>query len=161
VNRKHGPFGLTGRTAASASNSQEIDVYAALPQGTYLYDPMRHGLLPAAAGDLRPLAIGRGQRRLGDAAPIRPPFGSSTLRPSEITINSEAVPAVSVLRTQSQAADRAVLSYREFAVRASAGAARIRSEKSSALSAAWASALMRLLCCSCANGRLVSSLPDS
>lgn len=29
VNRKKGPFGISGRTAASASNSQEIDLYAA------------------------------------------------------------------------------------------------------------------------------------
>ena len=27
VNRKKGPFGVAGRTAGSASNSQEIDVY--------------------------------------------------------------------------------------------------------------------------------------
>jgi hypothetical protein len=29
VNRRHGPFAVPGRTAASASNSQEIDVYVA------------------------------------------------------------------------------------------------------------------------------------
>lgn len=39
VNRKSGPFGLTGRTAASASNSQEIDVYVLMAGGTYLYEP--------------------------------------------------------------------------------------------------------------------------
>jgi hypothetical protein len=27
VNRRKGPFGIPGRTAASASNSQEVDVY--------------------------------------------------------------------------------------------------------------------------------------
>ena len=42
VNRKKGPFGIPGRTAASASNSQEIDVYVALKEGTYLYDPVQH-----------------------------------------------------------------------------------------------------------------------
>lgn len=35
VNRQNGPFGQVGRTAASASNSQEIDVYVALPEGVY------------------------------------------------------------------------------------------------------------------------------
>ncbi len=35
VNRKSGPFGQIGRTAASASNSQEIDLYVVLPEGTY------------------------------------------------------------------------------------------------------------------------------
>ena len=33
VNRKKGPFEIMGRTAASASNSQEIDLYVALPEG--------------------------------------------------------------------------------------------------------------------------------
>ncbi len=37
VNRKNGPFGVLGRTAASASNSQEIDLYVALQEGIYLY----------------------------------------------------------------------------------------------------------------------------
>ncbi|HTT72250.1 MAG TPA: nitroreductase family protein [Anaeromyxobacteraceae bacterium] len=71
VNRSEGPFGIPGRTAASASNSQEIDVYVALPEATYLYDPAGHRLLPAAAGDLRPLAIGRGQAPAGARAPAR------------------------------------------------------------------------------------------
>jgi Nitroreductase family len=59
VNRKKGPFGTPGRTAASASNSQEIDVYVALPEGIYLYDAFHHRLLPVVAGDLRTLAIGK------------------------------------------------------------------------------------------------------
>jgi SagB-type dehydrogenase family enzyme len=71
VNRKKGPFGIPGRTAASASNSQEIDVYVALEEGTYQYDPFRHRLVPAAAGDLRRLAIGRGQASAGAVAPVR------------------------------------------------------------------------------------------
>ena len=71
VNRRVGPFGLPGRTAASASNSQEIDVFVALEQGTYRYDPAGHRLLPAAAGDLRVLAIGRGQGDRGANAPVR------------------------------------------------------------------------------------------
>jgi nitroreductase len=71
VNRQHGPFGLTGRTAASASNSQEIDVYVALPKATYRYDPLMHALLPVVSGDLRPLAISRGQSPLGSTAPVR------------------------------------------------------------------------------------------
>lgn len=71
MNRKRGPFGIPGRTAASASNSQEIDVYVALQPATYLYDPFHHRLVPAVAGDLRPLAIGRGQDHAGAEAPVR------------------------------------------------------------------------------------------
>ena len=71
VNRKKGPFGIPGRTAASASNSQEIDVYVALQEGTYLYEPFHHRLVPAVAGDLRRLAIGRGQTDASAGAPVR------------------------------------------------------------------------------------------
>jgi len=71
VNRSQGPFGLTGRTAASASNSQEIDIYIALEEGVYLYEPGRHQLLPVLAEDVRPLAIGPGQANAGANAPVR------------------------------------------------------------------------------------------
>jgi nitroreductase len=71
VNRPQGPFGIPGRTAASASNSQEIDVYVALEEGTYLYDPFHHRLVPVVAGDLRRLAISHGQAALGAEAPVR------------------------------------------------------------------------------------------
>jgi len=71
VNRRKGPFGIPGRTAASASNSQEIDVYIALEEGTYLYDPFHHRLVPVVAGDLRRLAIGQGQAEAGAQAPVR------------------------------------------------------------------------------------------
>jgi hypothetical protein len=71
VNRKKGPFGIPGRTAATASNSQEIDVYVAMKEGTYFYDPFHHKLDPVAAGDLRSLAIGPGQGSFGADAPVR------------------------------------------------------------------------------------------
>jgi hypothetical protein len=70
VNRKKGPFNGIGRTAATASNSQEIDLYVALPTGIYLYDAVSHSLSLKAAGDLRILAIGRGQGG-GTQAPVR------------------------------------------------------------------------------------------
>lgn len=59
VNREAGPFGKPGRTAPSASNSQEIDLYVALPQGVYLYEAVPHRLVPIVAGDFRRRA-GRG-----------------------------------------------------------------------------------------------------
>jgi hypothetical protein len=69
VNReKEGPFGQLGRTAASASNSQEIDLYVALPEGVYLYDAPAHRLTPVVAGDLREKAGNRGR---GAKAPVR------------------------------------------------------------------------------------------
>jgi nitroreductase len=71
VNRQKGPFGGVGRTAGSASNSQEIRVYVLKEEGTYLYEPESHRLDPVAAGDLRRLAIGRGQQPMGADAPVR------------------------------------------------------------------------------------------
>jgi nitroreductase len=59
VNREKGNFGKAGRTAPSASNSQEIDLYVALPEGVYLYEAAPHRLAPVAAGDFRALS-GRG-----------------------------------------------------------------------------------------------------
>ncbi len=41
------------RTAPSASNKQEMDVYVTLPDGAYVYDAKAHALNPVAAGDLR------------------------------------------------------------------------------------------------------------
>jgi hypothetical protein len=69
VNRENGPFGQVGRTAASASNSQEIDVYVAIPEGIYLYEAVRHRLAPVVAGDHREKA---GGRRRGSAAAKAP-----------------------------------------------------------------------------------------
>jgi hypothetical protein len=56
VNREKGNFGNTGRTASSASNSQEIDLYVALPEGVYLYEAVPHCLVPVATGDFRALS---------------------------------------------------------------------------------------------------------
>jgi len=60
INRENGPSGRTGRTAASASNSQEIDLYVALPEGVYLYEAVGHRLTPVVAGDFRARAGRRG-----------------------------------------------------------------------------------------------------
>ena len=56
VNREKGSFGKAGRTAPSASNSQEIDLYVALPEGVYLYEAVPHHLRLVAAGDFRALS---------------------------------------------------------------------------------------------------------
>ena len=60
VNRDSVSFGKKGRTAPSASNSQEIDLYIALPGGVYLYEAVNHQLLPVAEGDFRARS-GRGK----------------------------------------------------------------------------------------------------
>jgi SagB-type dehydrogenase family enzyme len=42
-----------GRTAPSARNVQDIDIYVVLPEGAYLYDAKKNELSPVAAGDHR------------------------------------------------------------------------------------------------------------
>jgi len=54
------------RTAPSAMNSQEVDVYAISKTGAYLYDAKNHSLNLVANGDLRALVAG-GQATFADA----------------------------------------------------------------------------------------------
>jgi hypothetical protein len=60
VNRETAAFGKKGRTAPSASNSQEIDLYIALTRGVYIYDAYHHSLLPVVSGDFRERSGRRG-----------------------------------------------------------------------------------------------------
>jgi hypothetical protein len=60
VNRVTASFDKPGRTAPSASNSQEIDLYVAMSEGVYLYDAVPHRLVPVVAGDYRSMAGRRG-----------------------------------------------------------------------------------------------------
>ena len=59
VNRQKTSFMKPGRTAPSASNSQEIDLYVALLDGVYLYEAFPHQLTPVIKGDYRKMS-GRG-----------------------------------------------------------------------------------------------------
>jgi nitroreductase len=70
VNRPVGLMGRAGRTAASASNSQEIDLYVVMPEATYLYDAAAHRLNPAAVGDLRAKVSAHGRREALAKAPV-------------------------------------------------------------------------------------------
>ncbi len=63
VNRNDGK----GRTAPSARNAQEIDVYAALPGGLYLYDAGTHSLVLVARVDARKVT---GYQDFVDEAPL-------------------------------------------------------------------------------------------
>ena len=47
------------RTAPSAMNSQEVDLYIALPEGLYLYEAKPHQLQPVLAKDLRAKTSGQ------------------------------------------------------------------------------------------------------
>jgi len=62
INRKQDPR-RAGLTAGSASNSQEINIYAAMAKGIYLYEPHGHKLIPVLSGITGVLAIARDRAR--------------------------------------------------------------------------------------------------
>lgn len=63
-------FRGTRKDGASASNSQEIDLYVALETGVYLYEAGAHRLVAVAAGDLRMLAM-NSRQGVGTKAPVQ------------------------------------------------------------------------------------------
>lgn len=62
VNRDDG-----GRTAPSAMGAKEVQVYVALPEGAYLYEPDRQRLVLVAAADIRRVT---GYQDFVDEAPL-------------------------------------------------------------------------------------------
>lgn len=62
INREDG-----GRTAPSALNAQEIDIFVALPSGAYRYDAVNHTLILVAASDVRRIT---GYQDFVDEAPL-------------------------------------------------------------------------------------------
>jgi SagB-type dehydrogenase family enzyme len=63
INRPQG----NGRTAPSALDAQEIDIYAALPGGLYIYEPVAHSLSLVAEVDARKIT---GYQDFVDEAPL-------------------------------------------------------------------------------------------
>ena len=70
VNREKASFRKKGRTAPSASNSQEIDLYVALKDGLYLYEAGPHQLTPISTGDFSMLSGQGGASRLTQHTPV-------------------------------------------------------------------------------------------
>ena len=62
VNRDEG-----GRTAPSAINAQEVELYVAMPGGAYLYEPEAHALRRVTSTDVRRVT---GYQDFVDSAPM-------------------------------------------------------------------------------------------
>lgn len=77
VNRASGD-----RTAPSWRHIAVIDVYAAMEDGLWLYDPKRHALLPHPAGDIRAQT---GQQDFVRTAPLNLVYVANGARMSELT----------------------------------------------------------------------------
>lgn len=63
INRESAAFSRPGRTAPSASNSQETDLYVVMKRGAYLYRPEADGLEPVMQGDFRRMTVCNGSHR--------------------------------------------------------------------------------------------------
>ena len=70
INRKAGPFESLGRTAPSASNAQEIEIYVALQDGAFRYEADFNRLAPITSQDLRQAALTPGQTGIDAVAPV-------------------------------------------------------------------------------------------
>ena len=67
VNREKSAFNKPGKTAPSASNSQEIDLYVRLKENAYLYEAKHHSLRPIKAGVNQMSGRRSAVQRTGDA----------------------------------------------------------------------------------------------
>lgn len=76
INREDGH-----RTAPSAMNRQEVDIYAITAEGAFLYDAKAHSLKPLAEGDLRELA---GTQAFVKEAPLNLVYISDTSKQQSI-----------------------------------------------------------------------------
>ena len=65
------------RTAPTAMNKQEIDVYVILADGAFLYDPKEHALVQVAAADLRAQA---GTQDYAKEAPVNLVYVADTAK---------------------------------------------------------------------------------
>jgi nitroreductase len=70
VNRKAGPFEALGRTAPSASNSQEMDIYVAMQEGAFRYEADFNRLAPVTSEDVREAGLTPRQSGIDAAAPV-------------------------------------------------------------------------------------------
>lgn len=70
------------RTAPSAQNTQDIDVYVATAEGLYVYEAKPHGLRKVSDQDLRPLTTGQESVKV---APIQLVYVSDFDRMAKVT----------------------------------------------------------------------------
>lgn len=80
------------RTAASAMNAQDVDIYVFMKEGVYFYDALGHLLVPVAAGDFRsqimmaprggPVVPGGAPGAKPEGAPMPKPEGPQGTKPA-------------------------------------------------------------------------------
>ena len=76
------------RTAPSASNRQEVDIFVVMPEGAYLYDAKEQVLTPVAAGDFRAQA---GTQDYVKDAPVNLVFVADTAKMGKASDEQKAL----------------------------------------------------------------------
>lgn len=87
------------RTAPSALNAQEVDVFVALPEGAYLYDSAAHALELVAASDLRRVT---GYQDFVDEAPVDLVYVADHARMAMVPVEQRAAYAYTAAGAISQ-----------------------------------------------------------
>ena len=82
------------RTAPSARNLQEVEMYVVLPEGVYIYDHMAHALNPVNAGDYR--AAVAGPQEFAKNAPLAIVLVADMNKYGNLEENSKLMAAVDV-----------------------------------------------------------------
>lgn len=101
------------RTAPSARDWREIDIYIATAEGAFVYDPNAHALRPVVARDLRALT---GTQDFVGAAPLNLVYVADQRRMPEATVED---------RNRNAAADTGFIAQNVYLYCASAGLATV------------------------------------
>jgi nitroreductase len=115
INRPKGAL----RTAPSAMDWQEIDVYVVMSSGAYIYDALTITLKPVAAGDYRALT---GVQDFVKDAPVSLVYVADAAR-MKVNISDTTMKAAMALKESCKWADSAVISENAYLYAASEGLA--------------------------------------
>ncbi|HXW63498.1 MAG TPA: SagB/ThcOx family dehydrogenase [Burkholderiaceae bacterium] len=108
------------RTAPSAMNWQETQIYVVMASGTYMYEAATNTLEPVAGGDLRPLA---GEQSFVKDAPVSLVYVADAGRMKNMPENSGMRQQVEELKESMKWADTAFISQNVYLFAASEGLA--------------------------------------
>lgn len=86
------------RTAPSAMNAQDVDIYVFTKEGGYKYDAPSHSLLPIVAGDFR-LAVTPAYGRPGAKPPAKPDMPPPADKPEAKPAPATPAPVLLILVT--------------------------------------------------------------
>ncbi|HYA65628.1 MAG TPA: nitroreductase family protein, partial [Burkholderiaceae bacterium] len=108
------------RTAPSAMNWQEIEIYVVMANGTYIYDAAANTLKPVSSADLRSLT---GEQGYVKDAPVSLVYVADASRMKKVPEDPESRKRVEDLKDFMKWADAAIISENVYLFAASEGLA--------------------------------------